>query len=190
MGGRQPGLEGVAVKFTPFAIDGPCLVDIEPRSDDRGLFARTFCEDEFEAQGLPSRMVQTNISVNHLAGTLRGMHMQLEPHGEAKLVRAVRGAIWDVVVDLREGSPTYLQHVSAELTDQNRRALFVPVGFAHGYQALSDDAEVLYQVSAAYAPGFERGYRHDDPAFGIAWPLGVSSISDKDAAWPLVGEGR
>lgn len=176
----------MGMRFRELEIPGVFLVDLETRADDRGFFARSFCEDEFAAHGLASRMVQTNVSFNHRAGTLRGMHMQLEPHGEVKLVRAVRGAIVDVIVDLRPESPTYLRHVSAELTDENRSALYVPVGFAHGYQALTDGAEVLYQVSEAYAPGFEQGYRHDDPAFGITWPLPVSDITDKDATWPLL----
>lgn len=172
--------------FTELDVAGVFTIDLEERSDDRGFFARSFCEDEFAAHGLAHEMVQSNLSFNHAAGTVRGMHMQQEPHGEVKLVRATRGSIIDVIVDMRPDSPTHLRHVAVELTEQNRRALYVPIGFAHGYQTLTDRAEVLYQVSARYAPGFERGYRFDDPAFGIAWPLPVRVISEKDAAWPTL----
>ena len=174
------------MKFTELGIPGVFAVDLDERSDDRGFFARSYCDDEFAAHGLASHMVQTNVSFNHLAGTIRGMHMQREPHGEVKLVRAVRGAILDVVVDMRRDSSSYLSSVAVELTDTNRRALYVPIGFAHGYQALTDSAEVLYQVSTVYAPGFEQGYRFDDPSFGIDWLLPVSAISEKDATWPLL----
>ncbi len=178
------------MKFTELSIPGVFLIDLERRSDDRGFFARTYCESEFAALGLAARMVQTNVSHNHVAGTLRGMHMQLEPYGEVKIVRAIRGAIHDVIVDVRPDSPTFLQHVGVHLDDDNRSALYVPIGFAHGYQALTDDAEVLYQVSTAYAPGYEVGYRHDDPAFSISWPLPVTVVSPKDAEWPLFGSGQ
>jgi dTDP-4-dehydrorhamnose 3,5-epimerase len=143
---------------------------------------------ELEAHGLNPRVVQCNVSYNHAKGTLRGMHLQLPPHGEVKLVRCTRGAIWDVIVDLRPGSPTHGQHFGVELSADNRRALYVPELFAHGYQALTDGAEVTYQVSEFYAPGFERGLRHDDPALGIEWPLPVSVISPKDAEWPLLAD--
>lgn len=175
--------------FEPTAIRDVVLISVVEQVDDRGLFARTFCTEEFTAQGLETRLAQCSLSYNHRAGTLRGLHRQLEPHAEVKLVRCSRGAIFDVAVDLRPGSPTYLKHVSAELTSANRRALYVPRGFAHGFQTLADDVEVIYQTSTAYAPGFERGYRYDDPAFGIAWPLSVSLISAKDACWPLLHAG-
>lgn len=131
-----------------------------------------------------TRTVQCNLSFNHRAGTLRGMHYQAPPATETKLVRCVRGAIFDVIVDLRPNSPTFLQHVGVELTAENRRALYVPELFAHGYQTLTDDTEVLYMVGEFYTPGAERGLRYDDPALGIAWPLPVSAISEKDLAWP------
>jgi dTDP-4-dehydrorhamnose 3,5-epimerase len=172
--------------FRELVIPGAFAIDLELRSDDRGFFARTYCEEEFSARDLASRMVQTNVSFNHRAGTIRGMHMQVEPHGEAKLVRAIRGAIFDVAVDLRETSPTYLQHVGIELTADNRTALYVPVGCAHGYQTLTDATEVLYQVSTPYVPGAEQGYRYDDPAFEIEWPMAATELSPKDASWPLV----
>lgn len=133
-------------------------------------------------------VVQANLSYNHRAGTLRGMHYQLPPAAETKLVRCTQGAILDVIVDLREGSPTYLQHIAVELTAENRRALYVPEMFAHGYQALTDGAEVVYQVGEAYTPGYERGLRHDDPQLGIQWPMPVTVISAKDQAWTLLSE--
>ena len=169
-------------------IAGPVLLDLEKRSDDRGFFARSFDRDEFLAAGLEPVVEQTNISFNHRAGTLRGMHFQVEPSPEAKLVRCTRGAIIDVAVDLRRGSPTYLKHVAVELTHENRLALYVPPLFAHGYQTLQDSSEVTYQVSARYAPADERGLRHDDPALAIVWPLEISSVSEKDTAWPLIAE--
>jgi dTDP-4-dehydrorhamnose 3,5-epimerase len=169
---------------TPLA--GAFVVDLDRKPDQRGFFSRSFCNEEFEAHGLTPAIVQCNISFNHRRGTLRGMHYQVPPAPEAKLVRCLRGAIYDVIVDMRPGSPTFLQHFGIELSDENRTALFVPEMFAHGYQALSDGAEVLYQVSAAYAPACERGLRYDDPALAIAWPEPVTLISDKDRAWPLV----
>lgn len=176
--------------ITPVGILGVALVDLTLHEDERGFFARTFCREEFLAAGLEPTVEQCNLSYNHLAGTLRGLHYQVDPAPEAKLVRCTRGAVLDVIVDLRPGSPTYLQHVSAELTADNRRALYVPAYFAHGYQSLVDASEVTYQVSAAYTPGTERGLRHDDPALGLSWPLRVTSISAKDAGWPLMEADR
>ncbi len=170
------------------AIEGPAIIDLEQRSDDRGFFARTFCTDEFGAAGLQTVVEQCNLSGNYKAGTLRGMHFQIAPHPEAKLVRCIRGAIVDIIVDMRPDSPTRLQHVAVELTADNRRAFYVPPFFAHGYQTLVDDSEVLYQVSGSYEPSAERGLRHDDPALGITWPLPVSVISAKDASWPLIAD--
>lgn len=174
------------MKFTSTAIDGVAIIDLEPHSDDRGFFARSFCQDEFTANGLLPMVAQCNISYNHVAGTLRGMHYQLAPATEAKLVRCIAGAIVDQIVDLRPQSPTYLQHVSVELSATNRRSLYVPPMFGHGYQTLVDDAEVLYQVSERYTPGQERGLRYNDPALGLEWPLEVTRISDKDNSWPLL----
>lgn len=170
------------------AIEGPAIIDLEQRSDDRGFFARTFCIDEFGAAGLPTGVEQCNLSGNFKAGTLRGLHFQIAPHPEAKLVRCIRGAIVDVIVDMRPGSPTRLQHISVELTADNKRALLVPPHFAHAYQTLVDDTEVLYQVSGSYEPTAERGLRYNDPALGITWPLPASVISAKDASWPLIAE--
>jgi dTDP-4-dehydrorhamnose 3,5-epimerase len=174
------------VIFTPTAVPGPVLVDLERREDERGFFARSYCREEFLAAGLEPLAEQANLSWNEVAGTLRGMHYQLPPSTEAKLVRCTAGAVHDVVIDVRPDSPTYLTSVAVELTARDRRALYVPPMFAHGYQTLTDDAEVVYQVSEAYAPGVERGLRHDDPALGLSWPLPVSRISAKDASWPLL----
>lgn len=172
--------------FTETPLRGAFVIDLEPRVDERGFFARTFCAREFEEHGLRPLVAQANVSFNLRSGTLRGMHYQLPPAAETKLVRCTRGAILDVIVDLRENSPTYLQHFGVELTAENRRALYVPELFAHGYLTRTDEAEVEYQVSEFYTPGQERGMRYDDPALGIAWPMPIQVISDKDAAWPLL----
>ncbi|HEV2720617.1 MAG TPA: dTDP-4-dehydrorhamnose 3,5-epimerase [Thermoanaerobaculia bacterium] len=172
------------MRFVETLLAGAFLVEPEPRADARGFFARTFCAAEFAERGLASAFVQSNVSFNHAAGTLRGMHYQLPPSAETKLVRCTSGAVYDVIVDLRPGSPTYLRHFGVELTAANRRALYVPAMFAHGYETLSDGAEVVYQVDAFYAPDCERGLRHDDPALGIRWPLPVRVISEKDQSWP------
>jgi dTDP-4-dehydrorhamnose 3,5-epimerase len=174
------------MRFTTTPIDGVAILDLEERGDDRGFFARSFCRDEFVANGLLPDVVQCNLSYNRRAGTLRGMHFQLDPATEAKLVRCIAGAIVDIIVDLRPGSPTYRQHVAVELSAANRRSFYVPPMFAHGFQTLVDDTEVLYQVSERYTPGRERGLRYDDPALGLTWPLPVAAISEKDAAWPLL----
>ncbi|NJL84664.1 MAG: dTDP-4-dehydrorhamnose 3,5-epimerase [Chloroflexaceae bacterium] len=174
------------MQFTETQLQGAFIIDLDRKADDRGFFARTYCRAEFATHGIEPRIVQCNLSYNHQAGTLRGLHYQVEPSQEAKLIRCVAGAIYDVIVDWRQTSPTYSQHIGVELTAENRRALFVPPLFAHGYQALSDGAEVLYQVSEFYTPGCERGLRYDDPALGIKWPLPVSCISAKDANWPLL----
>ncbi len=176
--------------FTRTALAGATIVDIERREDARGHFARTYCEREFAANGLPTRMVQTNMSLTRRAGTLRGMHYQVEPHGEGKLVRCVRGAIWDAIVDIRPESPTYCRWVGVELSEANGRMLLVPKGFAHGFVTLTDDAAVTYQVSEFYTPESERGARHDDPAFGIEWPVPVLDMSDKDRSWPAFTRER
>ena len=172
--------------LTPTAIPGVVVVDLERREDDRGFFARSFDRAAFEEAGLVPLVEQANVSYNRRAGTLRGMHMQVAPALESKLVRCTRGAIVDVIVDMRDGSPTKHAHVAVELTADNRRALYVPPLFAHGFQTLVDDTEVTYMVGGPYTPGAERGFRHDDPAFGISWPLPVEVISDKDASWPLL----
>ncbi|RMH46912.1 MAG: dTDP-4-dehydrorhamnose 3,5-epimerase [Alphaproteobacteria bacterium] len=174
--------------FTETHLKGAFIIDLEERRDHRGFFARTFCAREFEAHGLKPMVAQTNLSFNHRRGTLRGLHFQRPPAAETKLVRCTAGAIHDVIVDLRPESPTYLQHVGVELSAANRRALYVPEMFAHGYITLTDGAEVIYQVGEFYTPGAEGGLRWDDPALGIDWPVAVEVISEKDAAWPLIGE--
>ncbi len=172
------------MKFNETELEGAYVIEPDLIGDERGFFAHTFCANEFTEHGLKPVTAQSNLSFNHRAGTLRGMHYQLPPAAEAKLVRCTRGSIYDVIVDLRSESPTYLSHVGVELSEDNRRALYVPELFGHGYQALTDDAEVIYQVSEFYTPGQERGLRYDDPAVGIEWPLPVSVISEKDSSWP------
>ncbi|MBL6078173.1 dTDP-4-dehydrorhamnose 3,5-epimerase [Belnapia sp. T18] len=175
--------------FHKTTLQDAWLIDIEPRGDERGIFARTMCREEFAAHGMAQDFVQQNMSTSATAGTLRGMHFQRAPHTEAKLVRCIRGAILDVIVDLRSGSPSYLRHEAFELTAENRRQLYVPPGFAHSFQTLADDSEVSYLVSAAYAPQAEGGLRYDDPMLGIEWPLPITAISDKDAKWPYLVQG-
>lgn len=172
------------MKFTPTKLESAFIIDLERREDSRGWFARTYCAREFEAHGLPTHMVQTNMSLTRKAGTLRGMHYQMAPDAEDKLVRCVQGRIWDAIVDIRPQSPTYCQWIGVELSEENGRMLLVPKGFAHGFVTLSDDAAVTYQVSAFYSPQSERGARWNDPAFGIEWPVDVLDLSDKDRNWP------
>jgi dTDP-4-dehydrorhamnose 3,5-epimerase len=171
--------------FTETKLRGACVINIERRDDERGFFARAWCQEEFEARGLSTHLVQANIAFSKRAGTLRGLHYQVKPHEEVKLVRCTRGAVYDVIVDLRPESSTYLHWVSVELTADNRTMLYVPEGFLHGYQTLTDSTEVLYQVSHMYSPESERGVRWDDPAIGIEWPkIDTRIISEKDKSWP------
>ena len=172
------------MKFTPLEVDGVHLVEMEPRADERGFFARSFAAEEFAERGLQADVAHCNVSFNHRAGTLRGLHLSLPGHPESKFIRCTRGAIVDVAVDVRPDSPTYLKSVMVELSADNRAGLYLPPHLAHAYQTLTDDAEVLYMVSVPYKPGAEIGFRYDDPAFGLSWPLPVSAVSDKDAAWP------
>ena len=174
------------MRFTETPLRGAFVIDLEPRVDGRGFFSRTFDVHEFEEHGLKSFVAQANLSYNHRAGTMRGMHYQVPPAAETKLVRCTRGAVYDVIVDLREDSETHLQHFGVELTEENRTALYVPEMFAHGYLTMTPDAEIVYQVGEFYTPGQERGMRYDDPALGIEWPVPIEVISDKDAAWPLL----
>jgi dTDP-4-dehydrorhamnose 3,5-epimerase len=176
------------MKISTTPIEGVAIIELERREDNRGFFARTYDRAEFEAAGLEPAVEQCNLSYNNLAGTVRGMHLQVAPHPETKLVRCVRGGIVDIIVDMRPDSPTRLQHVAVELSPENRLSLFVPAYFAHGFQTLTDDTEVIYQVSGAYTPQAERGLRHDDPDLGLSWPLPTAVISDKDNAWPLLSE--
>ena len=174
--------------FSETRLKGAFIIDIEKRADDRGFFARVFCQNEFAAHGLKPHIAQANIAFNKRKGTLRGMHFQYPPAAETKLVRATRGAILDIIVDLRPESPTYLNHVAVELTADNYRALYVPERFAHGYQVLEDDTETSYQVGEFYTPASEGGLLHDDPRLGLKWPLPVAEISPKDAAWKRLDE--
>jgi len=168
--------------FTETKLKGAYIIDVKRLEDERGFFGRSFCQREFEALGLNTNAVQTNISHNKAKATLRGMHMQLAPYEETKLVRCTRGAIYDVIVDLRSDSPTFKQWIGVELTADNYRMLYVPEGFAHGYITLEDNTDVTYQVTQFYTPGAERGYRWDDPAFNIQWPIEPVIISEKDRA--------
>jgi len=159
-------------------------VDLERHADERGFFARTWCRHEFEEHGLDPAVVQCNLSHNPRRGTLRGLHWQTPPHAEVKLVRCSRGAIWDVMVDLRPDSATYTRHFGAELTEENGRALYIPEGFAHGFVTLVDDSDVVYQMSALYEPSAGRGARWNDPAFGITWPVREPILNPRDASYP------
>lgn len=170
--------------FTETPLKGAFLIDLEPHLDSRGFFARTFCRREFEAHGLNPAIAQCNLSFNLKAGTLRGMHFQDAPAGEAKLVRCVRGRIYDVIIDLRPQSPTYREHFAVELTAESYRALLVPEFFAHGFQSLVDETLVEYQMSEYYAREQSHGFRYDDPAFALAWPFAITVISEQDLAWP------
>jgi dTDP-4-dehydrorhamnose 3,5-epimerase len=174
--------------FTETRLAGAFIIDLERREDSRGYFARAFCQDEFRDHGLEPVVAQANVGYNRYRNTVRGMHFQYPPKAETKLVRCTRGAVVDVIVDLRPESPTYLEHVSVELTADNARAIYVPRRFAHGYQVLEDNTETSYIVSEFYSPQHDGGLRHDDPALGITWPLPVSEISDKDKVWPLLAE--
>lgn len=172
------------MRFDSTPIPGAWLIDLEPRTDERGFFARVWCEVEFAEHGIVEPFVQTNLSYNQRAGTLRGLHYQKPPHGEAKLMRCIAGAIYDVIVDVRPSSPAFGRWFGVELSAANRRMLYVPAGCAHGYQALSDGAETLYSVSAHYARGAESGIRWNDPTFGIVWPIPEAILSPKDTTWP------
>lgn len=170
--------------FRELEIPGVYLVEPVRHADVRGFFARTWCREELEERGLDPGLAQRNISHNELKGTVRGMHWQAEPWPESKLVRCTSGAVWDVALDLRRDSPTYRRHVGVELTRENRHALYIPAGVAHGFQSLEDDSEVFYQMSELFYPEAARGVRWDDPAFSIEWPLPVAMLSQKDRSWP------
>ena len=174
------------MKFTKARLPGLYVVELQPHLDPRGFFARTFCAREFEQHGLVTQFVQCSTSLSTKTGTIRGLHCQLPPASETKLVRCTSGAVFDVVVDLRADSPSYLDHFTIELSAKNRIALYVPAGFAHGFQTLEDYSEVFYQISEFYQPEASAGLRHDDPRLGIRWPLAVSSISEKDLHWALL----
>lgn len=174
--------------FTPTPLAGSYVIDLAPRTDHRGWFARTYCKQEFAQIGHTKEIVQMNQSYTRGKGALRGMHFQRQPHREIKIVRCVAGAVFDVIVDLRKQSPTFLKWFGVELSAQNKKTLYVPEGFAHGFQTLEDDSELLYLVSECYAPQAEGGVRYNDPAFGIQWPLAVTDLSEKDAVHPFLTE--
>jgi dTDP-4-dehydrorhamnose 3,5-epimerase len=172
------------MEFQSTKLGDAYLVELEPARDSRGFFARTFCTEEFATQGLEGNFPQHSMSFSARKGTLRGMHYQREPGTEVKLVRCTRGAILDVIIDIRPGSPTYCHWQEFELSATNRHQLYIPQGFAHGFQTLSDDVEVNYLISVPYRPDLASGIRYNDPAFGVAWPLAVTEISEKDLQWP------
>ena len=171
--------------FTETPLEGAYLIDVEPHVDERGFFGRSFCRQEFAGRGFKTDIAQCNVSFNRKKGTLRGMHFQRPPMAEAKLVRCTRGAVYDVILDLRPGFPTYRRWEAAELSAENGRMLYIPEGFAHGFQTLVDGAEVFYQMFQTYSPEHSAGVRFDDPAFGIKWPIGNPIISEKDRSYPL-----
>lgn len=172
------------MKFVKTDLKDVYVLELEKLVDERGFFARSFCTNELEAHGIAFQVAQMNISYNPSKHTFRGMHYQVEPKEEAKLIRCTRGSIYDAIIDVRRDSPTYMQWLSVELSDRNYRILYVPEGFAHGFITLEDGTEVNYQVSEFYNPGAERGIRWDDPAFAISWPAEPRLISDKDQNWP------
>lgn len=172
--------------FTETPLAGAYMIDLERRGDDRGYFARTFCAQEFGEQGLVTTFVQSNSSLSAKAGTLRGLHYQHAPAEETKLMRCIQGAMWDIVVDIRPDSPTYLQNFGCELSPENGRALYVPKGFAHGFQTLKPNTTAFYMVDEFYTPGVEDGFRFDDPELGVELPMAVSEISEKDLSWSLI----
>ena len=171
------------MRFKQLEVPGPVLIEIEPRADERGFFARSFCATEFAAAGLPTRFPQHNISFNHRCGTVRGMHFQRSPHEEPKLVRCTAGAIHDVVLDLRPASATFGYSVAVRLSRENRAVLYIPSGFAHGFQTLEDDTEVFYVMATEYVAAAASGVRWNDPAFNVCWPLPVSVISERDLSY-------
>jgi len=172
------------VRFTPLRLPGAFVIDRTPAEDERGFFARTWCEEELAEHGLCTRISQCSISFNHRRGTLRGMHFQALPHAEVKIVRCTRGSIFDVLLDLRPTSPTYCQWIAEELTEENGRQLYIPEGVAHGFQTMADRTEVFYQISQPYVPDLARGVRWNDPAFAIEWPDCERTISLRDRQYP------
>jgi len=172
------------MRFLDTPLADARVIEIEPHADARGFFARIFCRDTLSAAGLPGEFMQASVSYNIRRGTLRGMHYQAPPHEEPKLVRCTRGAIFDVIIDLRPGSATHRRWFGIELSAENRRTLYVPPGFAHGFQTLADDTEIHYQMAAPYMPALARGVRWNDPAFGIAWPIAEPVLSERDATYP------
>jgi dTDP-4-dehydrorhamnose 3,5-epimerase len=174
------------MQFTPTGLADAWIIDLQRIEDHRGFFARSWCENEFRQHGLNPRVTQRNVGYNHKQGTLRGLHFQLSPDLEAKVLSCTRGAVYDVIVDLRPGSATFCRWVGVELTAANGRMLYAPEGFAHGYQTLADETEFQYLATAPFAPKSARGVRYDDPAFGITWPVPITNMSDADRNWPAL----
>jgi dTDP-4-dehydrorhamnose 3,5-epimerase len=174
--------------FTPTALEGSYVIDLQPYSDERGWFARFYCKNEFQQIGHHKEWVQLNQSVSYQQGTLRGMHFQVPPFREVKMVRCIAGAVFDVIIDIRQGSDTFLQWFGLELSATNKRMLYIPEGFAHGFQTLTDNCELIYHHTAFYTPGAEGGIRYNDPAVNIQWPLPVSVISARDEGHPFIDE--
>jgi dTDP-4-dehydrorhamnose 3,5-epimerase len=174
--------------FRDLSLSGAYLIEIEPHADARGFFARTWCRREFGEQGLETEYVQASVSVNPSRGTLRGLHFQCSPHWEVKIVQCIRGAIYDVIVDLRPGSPTFRKWLGVTLNAESHDMLYVPIGFAHGFQTLENDTEVSYLVSTFYAPAAARGIRYDDPTLGINWPAEITRISEADLRLPTIDD--
>jgi dTDP-4-dehydrorhamnose 3,5-epimerase len=172
------------MKFNEVSVNDAYLIELDLIGDDRGFFARVLCKNEFDKLGLSSQFVQVNSSLSALKGTLRGMHYQLTPSSEVKIVRCIKGSLYDVILDLRPNSNTFGKWFGAELSDKNRKMMYVPEGFAHGFITLEDNTEAFYFVSEFYNPDLERGIRHDDPTFGIEWPIDPIEISEKDRSWP------
>jgi dTDP-4-dehydrorhamnose 3,5-epimerase len=187
-GTQVRGLESSIVIFTETKLKGAFIIDLERREDLRGFFARAFCQNEFKAHGLKPFIAQANVASNFQKGTIRGMHFQYPPAAETKLVRCTRGAILDIIVDLRPESATYLQHVSVELSEENQRALYVPERFAHGYQTLRDNTDTSYQVGEFYTPEVEGGLMYNDPRLGLDWPMAVMVMSEKDQKFRLLDQ--
>ncbi len=172
--------------FRETALKGAYIIEMKPHTDDRGLFMRTYCKNEFKQIGHDQEFVQFNHSMTHSKGTIRGMHYQVPPFSEIKLIRCIRGGIYDVIIDLRKNSPTFLKFVAVELTETNMCSIYIPQGFAHGFQTLEDNTQLIYHHTAFYAPGYEAGIRYNDPAVAISWPLPVSVITEKDLNHPIL----
>lgn len=174
------------MKFIETPLAGAYVVELEKREDERGFFARAFCVDEFAAHGLNTTVKQSNLSGSAQKGTTRGLHYQVAPMGEVKFIRCIKGAVFDVLVDMRPESSTYLKWFGLELSAQNQRAIYIPEGFAHGHQTLEDDSQIMYLTSQVYSPEHERGVRWNDPKVNVQWPLAPTVVSDKDQSWPLI----
>lgn len=176
------------MNFNETPLKGAYIIEIKPFTDDRGLFVRTFCKNEFQAVGYTKEFVQFNHSITNIKGTIRGMHYQVPPFSEVKLIRCIRGSVFDVIIDIRKNSPTFLQHASFELSEHNMHSLFIPEGFAHGFQTLEDNTQLIYHHTAFYTPGYEAGIQYNDPMINITWPLPVSVITDKDQNHQLLNK--